>query len=100
MGIYRYHGRHSPTVGPSSPPLSPFLQPAPVTDDLVNIQFSPDETLAMSYLYRNRYQRFQESESTPDPLDPYVRHSSWPPREHFPGKPHANLIAMTTQEPN
>ena len=32
----------------------------------------PDETLAMSYVYLNRYERFQNSSSSADPLDPYV----------------------------
>lgn len=38
----------------------------------VDCFLSPDETLAMSYLYMNKYLRFHVSSSTPDPLDPYV----------------------------
>jgi len=34
---------------------------------------SPDETLAMSYIYLNKYRRFFRTSQTPDPLDPYVR---------------------------
>ncbi len=34
---------------------------------------SPDETLAMSYNYLNKYRRFFRTSQTPDPLDPYVR---------------------------
>ena len=32
----------------------------------------PDETLAMSYVYFNRYERFQNPSNSTDPLDPYV----------------------------
>lgn len=37
-----------------------------------NINPSPDETLAMSYIYLNKYTRFQKSSTAPDPLDSYV----------------------------
>ncbi|KAL8730280.1 MAG: hypothetical protein Q9166_004163 [cf. Caloplaca sp. 2 TL-2023] len=37
---------------------------------LADILRLPDETLAMSYLYRNKYLRFHRSSDSPDPLDP------------------------------
>lgn len=52
----------------------------------------PDETLAMSYIYLNKYKRFQQSSPSPDPLDPYVCLSSslktkrkefYKPQHHF-----------------
>lgn len=33
----------------------------------------PDEAIAMSHIYLNRYLRFQRTSTTTDPLDPYVR---------------------------
>lgn len=72
-GVYRYHGRHSPPV--NSPPLLATNLSLSLNYLLI-MHLSPDETLAMSYIYRNRYWRFQESSEIPDPLDSYVRHSS------------------------
>ncbi|KAM0796120.1 hypothetical protein BDR22DRAFT_893462 [Usnea florida] len=43
------------------------------TDTMADILRLPDETLAMSYVYFNRYERFQKTSSSADPLDPYTR---------------------------
>ncbi|CAF9912457.1 hypothetical protein IMSHALPRED_000320 [Imshaugia aleurites] len=39
------------------------------TDTMADILRLPDETLAMSYVYLNRYERFQSSSISSDPLD-------------------------------
>ncbi|KAL9592074.1 MAG: hypothetical protein Q9179_007086 [Wetmoreana sp. 5 TL-2023] len=50
-------------------PKDPFA----FTDAMADILRLPDETVAMSYLYLNKYLRFHRTSQTPDPLDPYVR---------------------------
>ena len=47
--------------------------PIAFTDAMADLLRLPDETLAMSYIYLNRYRRFQTSSSSLDPLDEYVR---------------------------
>ncbi|KAI4119080.1 MAG: hypothetical protein LQ345_000955 [Seirophora villosa] len=42
------------------------------TDAVADILRLPDETLAMSYIYFNRYLRFHGDQQAPDPLDPYT----------------------------
>ncbi|KAL8685155.1 MAG: hypothetical protein Q9218_007943, partial [Villophora microphyllina] len=39
------------------------------TDAMADVLRLPDETLAMSYLYLNKYLRFHRTSQTPDPLD-------------------------------
>ncbi|MCJ1225866.1 hypothetical protein MMC12_002515 [Toensbergia leucococca] len=41
-------------------------------DAMADVLRLPDDTLAMSYLYTNRYRRFLRSSPTPDPLDQYT----------------------------
>lgn len=56
--------------------LSPAVQfSAALT--LTSFTYSPDETLAMTFLYINKYNRFHNSNSFPSDtalLDPYVSH--------------------------
>ncbi|KAI4102905.1 MAG: hypothetical protein LQ339_004450 [Xanthoria mediterranea] len=49
-------------------PKDPFA----FADALADVLRLPDEALAMSYLYMNKYLRFHRSSTTPDPLDPYT----------------------------
>ncbi|KAL8932669.1 MAG: hypothetical protein Q9211_006184 [Gyalolechia sp. 1 TL-2023] len=42
------------------------------TDAMADILRLPDETLAMSYIYLNKYLRFHRTSQTPDPLDSYA----------------------------
>ncbi|KAL8851704.1 MAG: hypothetical protein Q9221_003435 [Calogaya cf. arnoldii] len=46
--------------------------PNAFTDALADILRLPDEALAMSYIYMNKYLRFHRTSEFPDPLDPYV----------------------------
>ena len=46
--------------------------PIAFTDAMADLLRLPDETLAMSYIYLNRYRRFQTSSASLDPLDQYV----------------------------
>ena len=46
--------------------------PIAFTDAMADLLRLPDETLAMSYIYMNRYRRFQTSSASLDPLDEYV----------------------------
>ncbi|KAL8881061.1 MAG: hypothetical protein Q9198_001658 [Flavoplaca austrocitrina] len=46
--------------------------PIAFTDALADVLRLPDEALAMSYIYTNKYLRFHRSSATPDPLDPYT----------------------------
>ena len=46
--------------------------PIAFTDAMADLLRLPDETLAMSYMYLNRYRRFQTASSSLDLLDEYV----------------------------
>ena len=46
--------------------------PIAFTDAMADILRLPDETLAMSYIYLNRYKRYQTSSASLDLLDEYV----------------------------
>ena len=63
--------------------------PIAFTDAMADLLRLPDETLAMSYIYLNRYRRFQTSSSSLDPLDEYVC---------LPSRPEdASLYALSTR---
>ncbi|KAL8710306.1 MAG: hypothetical protein Q9220_005076 [cf. Caloplaca sp. 1 TL-2023] len=49
-------------------PKDPFA----FTDTMADTLRLPDETLATSYLYLNKYHRFHRTSQPPDPLDPYT----------------------------
>ena len=54
-----------------------FMMPVPedsvaFTDAMSDLLRLPDETVAMSYIYLNKYRRYQDSSGSPDPLDAYV----------------------------
>lgn len=67
----------------------------------------PDETLAMSYIYLNKYKRFQNSSMSSDPLDSYVclstilkkneTHKSHPPVVD--GKSYTSPLTATFSQP-
>ena len=42
------------------------------TDAMADLLRLPDEALAMTYIYLNRYSRFARSSASADPLDSYV----------------------------
>ncbi|MCJ1356757.1 MAG: hypothetical protein MMC33_006753 [Icmadophila ericetorum] len=44
--------------------------PIAFTDTLADLLRLPDETVAMSYIYRNKYEHYLRSTSTSSPLDP------------------------------
>ncbi|MCJ1472091.1 hypothetical protein MMC13_000738 [Lambiella insularis] len=46
--------------------------PTSFTDTLADLLRLPDETLAMAYIYLNKYKRFLHTSETTSPLDPYT----------------------------
>ena len=70
MKTFRFHVRQSEE---SLTIIMPVPQdPIAFTDTMADLLRLPDETLAMSYIYLNRYKRFQTTSASLDPLDEYV----------------------------
>ena len=46
--------------------------PNTFVDTMADVLRLPDATLALAYIYQNKYHRFFKTTSSPDLLDPYV----------------------------